>query len=148
MVQNFFISGNISKEMNSSFISLIPKTLTPTTSGEFRPIALVNTSYKIISKLMAVGMKSMLEKLISSYQSAFIPGRQISENITIAHEIIHKMKNSKSKKCFMVLKIDMSKSFDRVEWHFLLQTMTKFGFSEKWCNLVHPCISTTTLSLF
>ncbi|XP_026377886.1 uncharacterized protein LOC113272227 [Papaver somniferum] len=134
-VQNFFITGHISKEMNASFISLILKNLNPTTPAEFRPIALANTCYKIISKLMAGRMKGLLEKLISPYQSAFISGRQISENITLAHEIIYKMKKSKSKKGFTGLKIDMSKAFDRVEWDFLMKIMNKKGFNSKWCNL-------------
>lgn len=147
MIQAFFETGHISKEMNASFISLIPKTLNPTTPAEFRPIALVNTSYKIISKLMAGRMKGLLDKIISPYQSAFIPGREISDNITKAHELIHKMRNKRGKNGLMGIKIDMSKAFDRVEWSFLIQILKKIGFSKKWCNLIHECISTTTLAV-
>lgn len=93
MIQTFFKTGHISKEMNASFISLIHKTLSPTSPVEFRPIVLANTNYKVISKLMAGRMKGLLGKIISPYHSAFVPGRQIAENITLAHEIIHKMKN-------------------------------------------------------
>lgn len=147
MVQKNFITEHISKEMNASFISLIHKNLNHTTPVEFRPIALANTCYKIIFKLMAGRMKSLLEKTISPYQYAFVTGRQISENITLAHELIHKMKNSKSKKGFMGLKIDMLKAFERVVRDFLIRIMNKMGFNSKWCNLVHQCISTTTLDV-
>lgn len=83
MIQTFFETGHISKEMNASFISLIPKTLNPTSPVEFSPIVLSNTSYKVISKLMAGRIKSLLGKIIFPYQSAFILGRQIAENITL-----------------------------------------------------------------
>lgn len=147
LVQTFFINGFLAKELNTSFISLIPKTLNPTTATEFRPIALSNTSYKVISKLMANRMKGLLHKMISPFQSAFIPGRQISDNITIAHEIIHKMRKTRSKKGLMGIKIDMSKAFDRVEWDFLMEIMRKLGFSDKWCQLVYQCISSTSFSV-
>lgn len=90
--------------MNALFISLIPKTLNSTTPTEFRKITLDNTTCKVISKLMSRILKGMLGKIISPYQYAFIPGSQISENITIAHEIINKMKNFKSKKGFHGIK--------------------------------------------
>lgn len=79
MIQSFFRTGYILKELNSTFISLIPKVPKPVTAAEFRHIALCNTVYKVISKILANRMKSLLTKLISPFQSAFIPGRQISE---------------------------------------------------------------------
>ncbi|XP_026459459.1 uncharacterized protein LOC113360132 [Papaver somniferum] len=88
MVQHFFLFGHLLKEMNATFIALIPKVDNPTSPSHFRPIRLCNTTYKIISKLLAQRMKPFLTKIISPYQSAFIPGRQISDNIAIAHEII------------------------------------------------------------
>lgn len=146
MIQNFFRTGFLAKELNTSFISLIPKTINPNTPAEFRPIALSNTTYKIVAKLMANRMKGLLDKIISPYRSAFIPGRQVTDNITITHEIIHKMRKSRGK-WFDGLKNDMSKAFDKFEWNFLMEIMKKLGFSETWCNMVFQCISTTSLSV-
>lgn len=112
LIQSFFRTGYILKELNSTFISLIPKVPKPVTAAEFIPIALCNTIYKVISKILANRMKPLLNRLISPFQSAFIPGRQISDNTTVAHELLH---NMRKKKGLMGLKVDMSKAFDRVE---------------------------------
>lgn len=126
MVQDFFSTKHILKEFNSTFITLIPKIEYRTTPKDFRPISLCNTIYKIISKLLAIRMKPFLDKLISPYQSAFVHGRQITDNIIIAHEITHTMRLERKKqkeKGYMALKIDMFKAFDRVEWTFFTKIM-------------------------
>lgn len=84
----------------------------------------------------------MLDKLISPNQSAFLPKRQIADNFIIAHEILHTMKTSKSKKWYLALKLDLSKAFDKMEWNFVIHMLGKFGFSQKWCDLIYECIST------
>lgn len=148
MVQNFFTYGFILKEMNSTFISLIPKIDKPRTPSHFRLISLCNTTYKIISKLLAQRLKPLHNKLIYPLQSSFIHGRQISYNIVIARELIHHMNTRNGKKGsngIMGIKIDMDKSFDRVSWDFLMHILTQIGFCSKWRNLIHQCISTTNL---
>ncbi|XP_026417281.1 uncharacterized protein LOC113312760 [Papaver somniferum] len=150
MVENFFTYGHILKEMNSTFISLIPKTDKPTTPAQFRPISLCNTTYKIISKLIAQRLKPLLPKIISPFQSSFIHGRKISDNIAIAYEIIHHMNTRRGKKGSngtVGIKIDMAKAFDRVNWDFLLQVLSQMGFSSQWFNLIHQCISTTSMAV-
>lgn len=146
-VQEFFRSGILYKDFNHSFITLIPKISTPQTPGDFRPISLSNTIYKIISKILANRLKLILGKLISPSQSSFLPGWQITDNIIIAHELIHSMKTSKKKKGFLALKLDLSKAFDRVEWTFIEKVLLAFGFSKNWTKLILQCISTTSFSI-
>ncbi|XP_026430517.1 uncharacterized protein LOC113327553 [Papaver somniferum] len=143
----FFISTkHLLKEMNHTFISLIPKVNKPNSPSDFRPISLCNSNYKIISKIIVNRMKPLLSKLISPYQAAYIPGRNIQNNVVIAHELVHTMK--KKDRCdIMGLKLDMSKAFDRVEWSFLSVVLKRFGFSDHWCQLIFPCISTTSISI-
>lgn len=79
-------------------------------------------------------MKLFLNKIISPYQSAFIPDRQILDNITIAYEIIHTMRSKSGKKGAngnLAIKIYMAKDFDRVDWEFLLGIMKKIGFNDQ-----------------
>lgn len=64
-----------------------------------------------------------MERLISLMQAAYVPGRQIGDNITLVHELIHFMRRKKKNKGFKDLKLDMSKEFDRVEWSFLRRIM-------------------------
>ncbi|KAH9669444.1 reverse transcriptase domain-containing protein [Citrus sinensis] len=81
-------------------------------------------------------------------QSAFIPNRLITDNIIIGYECLHKIRHSKGKKNGLVaLKLDISKAYDRVEWHFLEKTMLKLGFSNKWVELIMGCITTTSFSV-
>nr|DAD41264.1 TPA_asm: hypothetical protein HUJ06_015587 [Nelumbo nucifera] len=79
------------------------------------PISLCNTPYKIIAKILANKLKSVLNRIISPNQSAFIAGHQISDNVLLTHELIYTMKKSKSSKKFLAIKLDMKKAYDRVE---------------------------------
>ena len=74
---------------NSTFLDLIPKEKNPLSIERFRPISLCNTSYKILTKILATRMKKIMAKIISETQGGFIAGRQIMENIIIVQEAIH-----------------------------------------------------------
>ena len=91
-VCNFFISGKMLKEVNHSYIVLIPKILNPSTINHYRPISLCNTVYKVISKLIVDRLRAVIPNLVSPTQSAFIPGRWIAENQLIVQEILHSFK--------------------------------------------------------
>ena len=92
-IKAFFHSGSMSSDWNHSFIALIPKVENPITSNHFRPIGLCNSTYKIISKLMANRLKKFLPKLVSKTQRAFVEGRLIHDNILAAHEIFQDRKS-------------------------------------------------------
>ena len=112
-------SGSIPSSINHTFITLIPKVKSPSVVSEFRPISLCNVIYKIVSKVAANRLKKILPLIISDSQSAFQSNKAISDNILVAFELLHHMKTQKSKKVgFMTLKLDMSKAYDRMEWHF------------------------------
>lgn len=95
VINDFFVYGHLLKEINLTYITLIPKVDKPTQEKHFRPISLCNVLYKIISTLMVNHMRPILGNMISPFQNAFVPGRHILDNILIAHEIIHAMRKSK-----------------------------------------------------
>uniref|UniRef100_A0A803QEA0 Reverse transcriptase domain-containing protein n=1 Tax=Cannabis sativa TaxID=3483 RepID=A0A803QEA0_CANSA len=108
LVQNFFVSGSFPRDLNKTNIVLIPKKKQPQVMNDLGPISLCNVVYKIISKVLAIRIKQVLPFVISDNQSSFIPGRLISDNITIAFEIMHYLKRKRSgKEGYMALKLDM-----------------------------------------
>ena len=116
MVNNFQVSGEMDSRLNITNICMIPKTERPTRMTELRLISLCNVGYKIISKVLCQRLKICLPVLISETQSAFVPGRLISDNILIAQEMFHGLRTNKA--CqgkYMEIKTDMSKACDRVE---------------------------------
>jgi hypothetical protein len=125
------------REINQTFIVLIPKVASPKELGQFRSISLCNVIYKIASKVMANRLKICFPKIISEEQSAFVPGRLIMNNIIAAYECLHFMKRNRAKKNrFCSLKLDMRKAYDRLEWCYLEAIMIMLGFHRRWVQMV------------
>ncbi|XP_074293370.1 uncharacterized protein LOC141620383 [Silene latifolia] len=114
---------------------------------DFRPISLCNVVYKIVSKVLANRLKLFLGDIVSENQSAFTPGRLITDNILIAFELFHYMKNSRHSEGHMAIKLDMAKAYDRVEWSFLRRVLVTMGVDGDWICRVMDCVSTVTFSV-
>lgn len=86
-------------------------------------------------------LKKILDMIISPTQAAFIPGRQITDNVIVGFECIHAINNRRKGKVGQVaMKLDMSKAYDKVEWSFLRRIMDKMDFSSKWIEGIMNCI--------
>ena len=88
--------------------------------------------YKIISKILVNRLKPIMDSIITPFQNAFIKGRNITDNILLAHEIIDGVRKKRGKRdSYGVLKIDVSKAYDRVNWNFLKAILTVMRFDPK-----------------
>lgn len=118
-VIDFSRGEHLLKGITSTTIALIPKVDNPNSWTDFRPISLCNFFNKILSKIMATRLSRILSKLILENQSGFIPGRFIDDNILLAQEMVHCI-NEKIRGGNVVLKLDMMKVYDRLDWGFFI----------------------------
>jgi retron-type reverse transcriptase len=139
VVEESKLNGIIHGPLNSTFITLIPKVNGPLSFDEFRPISLCNCIYKIIAKIIARRLKPILSKSISKEQFGFLEGRQIHEAIGVAQEGLHRLKTKKEKGT--ILKIDLSKAFDRVNCSYIRLLLTHIGFDVPFIKWIMACIS-------
>lgn len=128
-VHKFFYTAVLPSGWNHTQISLLPKIPHPSSMKDMRPISLCSVQYKIISKILSERLKSVLEEIISETQGAFVSGRLITDNVIIAHELVHSLRTNDSiAREYMAVKTDMSKAYDRVEWSFLKISNGEVGF--------------------
>ncbi|GKU91277.1 hypothetical protein SLEP1_g5176 [Rubroshorea leprosula] len=144
-VQDFSRNGKLVRGLNSSFIVLIPKKSNPEDLKDYRPISLINSLYKIISKVLANRIKKVLPKVISGTQSAFLGGRQITDGVLILNEVIEEIK--KKKVSSFIFKGNFEKSYDCVNWDFSDEMMRRLGFGEKWRMWIKECLQTASISI-
>jgi hypothetical protein len=145
-VKSFFQSSSLFKEFNSTIITLVPKVPNPSKVAEFRPIACCNVLYKCITKILANRLNSCLSELINSNQTAFVKGRNISENILLAQELVKGYHKDKGK-AGCAIKVDLKKAYDSVEWSFILMSLLAVGCPPIYVNWVRECITTPRFSI-
>eukprot|EP00253_Pinus_taeda_P033090 PITA_33090 len=132
-------NGRISSAIKSTFIALIPKANHPISFNDYRPISLCNCLYKIIAKIIANRLKPILSRHISPKQFAFLNHRQIHEAIATAQELLHSLHIKKQKG--MILKVDLSKAFDRANWLYIRLLLTHLGFPYSYIKWIMSCIT-------
>ena len=114
LVKKVFFERRVPEYLNNTHIALIPKIQGPETLGNYRPISLCNTGYKIVTKIIVARLRPYLDKLISPLQAAFVPGRKGVDNAIIAQEVIHTLSKKRGKVGYMALKIDLEKAYDKL----------------------------------
>jgi hypothetical protein len=128
--------------VNATAIVLIPKIDQPETLKDFRPISLCTVIYKVIAKCLVNRLRQILGDIISINQSAFVPGRLITDNALVAFECLHFIEqNNNANKNYCAYKLDLSKAYDRVDCDFLKKVMQRLGFSHRWVDWIMSCVT-------
>ena len=128
--------------LNTAFITLLPKKVDAVEVKDFRPISLIHSFAKLVTKILANRLAPMLPSLISANQSAFVRGRKIHDNFMLVQQMVKTL--HKKKEAHILLKLDISKAFDSVSWSFLLEVMCKVGFGQRWRDLICLILSTSS----
>ena len=97
----------------------------------WRPISLLNTDFKILSKALAERIKIVLPEIINTDQRGYIKGRYIGENIRLIEDVIHAKSDDS-----VILLLDQEKAFDRVEWSWLFKVLKKFNFGDRFISWI------------
>jgi hypothetical protein len=145
-VIEFFSTGWILPGFNSNIIALLPKTPSASSVDQYRPIAMANFKFKIISKIIADRLASIMPSIVSEEKKGFIHDRNIKDCLCIASEAVNLLHN-KSFGGNLALKIDITKAFDTLDWNFLLKVLKTFGFNEVFCNWIHVILHSAYLSI-
>ncbi|GKB49651.1 RNA-directed DNA polymerase, eukaryota, reverse transcriptase zinc-binding domain protein [Tanacetum coccineum] len=116
-VKEFFLTGKLLGVVNATVITLVPKISTPDKVSDFRPIACCNVLYKCISKILTSRIKGVLGSLVDENQSAFIGGKQITDNILLLQELFRGYNRKQNLKKIMV------------KWIMTCITSTKFSIN-------------------
>ena len=126
---------------------LIPKVEHPDSLRLYRPISLCPDIYKTITKIVANKLKGILPELIGPMQTSFVPGRHITENIIIAQEVIHTMRQKSGKIGHMLIKVDLEKAYDRLSWDFIFETLCEAGIPSDLIRITMDCITSASMQI-
>ncbi|GJZ99921.1 RNA-directed DNA polymerase, eukaryota [Tanacetum coccineum] len=144
-VEWFFDHASFSIGCNSSFIALIPKSLDPKSVGDYRPISLIGSMYKVITKILATRLSVVISDLISDVQTTFLPNRQILDGPFIINELLARCHHKKQRA--MVFKVDFAKAYDSIRWDYLEDVLHSFGFGSKWRSWIRGCLNSGMASI-
>ena len=134
-----YTNNTLSIEQKRGILTIIPKKDKDLRRlKNWRPLSLLNTDYKTLTKLLARRLQKVIGKLVSFDQSGYIKGRFIGENIRTIYDIIDYAREQMIPG--MIVAIDFEKAFDSVSWEFLLETLRSFNFGPnftKWIDIIY-----------
>lgn len=142
---NRYLDGTLKppKEFTAGIITLIPKVSKAEDLNEFRPISMLNTDYKLFTKILANRLHAVVGSLLGPGQVACTDNQSCTTNLVDLRAIIAKAAESKRFKGFL-LSVDLEKAFDKVNHVFLWKTLGKFGIPERFINCIKNLYASAT----
>ena len=142
IINEFYASSKLPQGSNTAYIALIPKIDEPKEFKQYRPISMVGSIYKIIAKMLAKRLQSVMSSIVGPLQSSYIKDRQILDGALIAGELIDTCKNKNIEAA--LFKLDFHKAYDSVSWIFLEWILIQMKFPHKWRKWIMSCVSTAS----
>ncbi|WVZ62402.1 hypothetical protein U9M48_012158 [Paspalum notatum var. saurae] len=135
-------SGGGFHALNNGLIVLLPKKSDASQPSDFRPIAMIHSFGKLVSKILATCLAPLLSGLVSCNQTAFVRGRALHNSYKYVQCAAAFFRRKKLP--VALLKIDISKAFDTISWSFLLEVLQELGFSRRWRDWMTILLSTAS----
>jgi hypothetical protein len=140
---SFFNHNLCMQSINGSYITLLPKVGNPSKVSDFRPISLLNSSIKLINKLLTNILQYVVLRATHQNQYGFLKSRSIHDCLVWSFEYLHLC--HKSRKELVILKLDFERTFDKVELEVIIQVLEHKGFLEKWVKWVKGILNSGPL---
>jgi hypothetical protein len=128
--------------VNEANITLLQKREGADRIDMFRPISLISSFMKILTKILANRLAPRMNEIVSTAQNAFIQKRSIHDNFLYVQKVIEKLHKSKQPTLFV--KLGISKAFDYINWAYLLEVLRVLGFSQKWRNWIATLLGSSS----
>lgn len=145
-VKEFFKSGRLLRQFNTTAISFIPKVVGADQLTQFRPISLCSTVYKVMARLLKKKLKLCVSDIVQRNQVGFVQDRLLCENVLLATELVKEfnMEGPTTRGC---LKIDISKAYDNLSWAFLFKVLQALELPDTFIEWIKECVSTPSYSI-
>jgi mannosylglycoprotein endo-beta-mannosidase len=127
---------------NQALITLLPKRADAVEVKDFRPISLIHSVAKLVAKVLSSRLAPHMPSIVGPHQSAFIRGRCLHDNFQLVQATARKLHRLKTDA--ILLKLDITKAFDTVDWAFLLDVLTRLGFGRIWTSMVCGILGTAS----
>ena len=146
-VKATFKDGLVPDHLNETLVTLISKCKSPESLNNYRPISLCNSVYKIVSKILVERIRPYLNKLVSPFQTAFVPERKGLDNVLVAQEFFYALDKKKGKEGYMAIKVDLEKAYDRMEWCFIHKVLHAYHFPQSLIRVIMSYVTSTKVSI-
>ncbi|XP_060195246.1 uncharacterized protein LOC132624493 [Lycium barbarum] len=146
ITQAFFYGHTLPKSITHTNLILLPKKNEVITFSDMRPISLSNFINKVLSRVVHDRLDKVLPSLISANQSGFVKGRNIIENVLLTQKIVTDIRK-RGKPANVIIKLDMTKAYDKVSWLFLTRVLVKMGFANGFVDMVWSLLANSWYSI-
>ncbi|KAJ4788737.1 RNA-directed DNA polymerase (reverse transcriptase)-related family protein [Rhynchospora pubera] len=146
-IKKIFVEGHVPEDWLQCTVTLIPKSKEPDLPSQYRPISIGNVLYRLVMKIIATRLRPHMKHVISHEQNAFLKGRNIVDNVIVVREVLQSFRQKNFKQAAFLLKADVSKAFDKIEWDFLSKAMLYLNVPVKLVNLMVSCYNRAQISL-